>query len=1250
MKDLEDKEAELEKAKSNTAFENTPPQAIIIASNNLNSKITNSGGIDSGNDHNYCSDVSIMTSPPTTSRQSKLVSSDDLKRIEYQKMILKIMNEKQSEQISRKCETEFTSSSSTSIDSASQRIEERKRELFKRFDIQISEDPIYLSKKPPHAPTAHLSSQINQIITTSDNDKNTIYSVDSGHFSSSSTNFSRNGGTNSIKLMNPIHELNVQAVNLEVEKLNNEVLIASEFNKSKKDIIRQQQQIQLDEYLNGKVDENEYKSRIACLEKLKKNNLKKTDSHFPEDISHLFGLEFFDPMQNMSDVRDLSIENLFGWSNSLKNTKKILRTKDAQVVSQATSDCSKSSNDTLIDGDDDAESDSDYLYSKDDASEDEDSQALIISLLNSRKFENQFHELSQQDLNPTHDSNEWKRKFIQEQLQLVRKQREQLKHQHVQASNQSAFNVSNAGNKSSRVSVNLHELSTIKEVDTPKSERNLKLNQSLNGNNRHLNNSNLFNLQEISSSVLSGNSSLENVTQLNDKDSSSHNSPKTRVDRMKNNKMLKFLSDSSMLDTSVSSNASIFKKSKVPISNSKSMTSNTSFSSTSTPISLNNTQTSEMSNFQESRNSMREKQVQILEPSIYEYTKNLSQDPKDITQFSTSTINYAAKIYDGLETQSLSISNNQMFENSSSLLINDEFKKLAFKSTSFKAESLVDKSQNTENLSPLRDTHKKWFDILNNDNESNMVNHTNSEKINSMNSDLLQNPLSSTSSTNTISGKQIDFSMHNDEDLTNMINYSSSSTLTQYPLAKSELTENKTNISLMSDNFSTGALSSHTFLQEQQLNKINATLTDMDRTLQQYIPSAVADQVQNSLKNLKTKSSDSNSCMSGSILDDESSMSSRIIDSCASYTHSYSNGHASDSASLVQKQKIGLFDRFLKNYTSSSSIQDEPNLSFVSSQGGRSNQVSPQKSNIYSHSTSGVGSNTMVNSNSMEKTMNNTSLIQFQQEQLMKQFANMSPIENQLNSNSNSIQNMSSIDNFTCYNSDSTNETRFETVANRTDLQSTRITAKNLSNIEKSLHSLGKSLVKEITQNNMSTLIQDPIKETSDKLFEVSNTESALKLNSLKHNFTKFSQLEQIESADETIQQFDAMTVPNNNQTNLFSNISNTQNGSLASFEHHELTQCTPIASHQKSVAITKQKSPATFNVQEINENSTPFTQPTQSINLSASFQSIEDYKEKFRKFLDNLNTSDLHMYGADAINNQDITILSSDQDASYYR
>lgn len=147
-------------------------------------------------------------------------------------------------------------------------------------------------------------------------------------------------------------------------------------------------------------------------------------------------------------------------------------------------------------------------------------------------------------------------------------------------------------------------------------------------------------------------------------------------------------------------------------------------------------------------------------------------------------------------------------------------------------------------------------------------------------------------------------------------------------------------------------------------------------------------------------------------------LSSRTIDSCcmSQLTQSYVNSQTINAEcenlkklTMIEtgsKNTNGLFDRFIKNYTSSSSIQDEPDLSFVSSQGT-------------------VNSPSKVNHFSLEKTMDNSSLIQFQQRQLSQQFANMSPIDQKLENELNSKY----------------DETRFETMVNHSDLQSTKLTA-----------------------------------------------------------------------------------------------------------------------------------------------------------------------------------------------------------------
>jgi len=228
----------------------------------------------------------------------------------------------------------------------------------------------------------------------------------------------------------------------------------------------------------------------------------------------------------------------------------------------------------------------------------------------------------------------------------------------------------------------------------------------------------------------------------------------------------------------------------------------------------------------------------------------------------------------------------------------------------------------------------------------------------------------------------------------------------------------KTRLSHISDNLSTyttNTSSTHSLI-EQHLTKLDESTSSpqannnnstMNRTLQQYNPppkqitKSTCKKTQQSTSFKPNQTASRLNSASASTLEDGS---------CSSFTQSYPHNSqaSSDLSNAGNKNREvtnGMFDKFLKNYTSSSSIQDEPDLSFVSSQGAPSNQASPLKQQLqathYSYSTSGVSSNSLATtiltgsgSNSgLEKTMDNLSLIQFQQRQLMKQFANLSPIE-----------------------------------------------------------------------------------------------------------------------------------------------------------------------------------------------------------------------------------------------------------------
>lgn len=181
----------------------------------------------------------------------------------------------------------------------------------------------------------------------------------------------------------------------------------------------------------------------------------------------------------------------------------------------------------------------------------------------------------------------------------------------------------------------------------------------------------------------------------------------------------------------------------------------------------------------------------------------------------------------------------------------------------------------------------------------------------------------------------------------------------------------------------------------------------------------------------------------------------------------------------------------------------------INYKGNQSNQVSPQKSMAthQSFSTSGVSSNSIItttNTNSgLEKTMENLSLIQFQQKQLMKQFANMSPIENQIKSDRNSQltqpPDVSSIPNMTA-SANNHSDIRHQ---DRSDLQSTKIGPDCTESLI--LYS------PKTKAHEVSSLLQGSIGDTPEVTL---NGYSRPTFVNNQRN------LEQIELADETLQQY----------------------------------------------------------------------------------------------------------------------------------
>ncbi len=173
LKELEKKEEDLKKSVEEKPISiNVRNQIRKPNSNSHCGGVSSSTGIDSGNDHNYCSDSvdnSTLTSPSTgrrafsiTTNQQNACSADDLKRIEYQQMLLKSASEKQMNKLLHKHD-ETSSECSNTTSTSNTRIEERKKEILKRFGLSQT----LLSKKPPHAPVS-VSSVLNN------DDKHTV--------------------------------------------------------------------------------------------------------------------------------------------------------------------------------------------------------------------------------------------------------------------------------------------------------------------------------------------------------------------------------------------------------------------------------------------------------------------------------------------------------------------------------------------------------------------------------------------------------------------------------------------------------------------------------------------------------------------------------------------------------------------------------------------------------------------------------------------------------------------------------------------------------------------------------------------------------------------------------------------------------------------------------------------------------------------------------------------------------------------
>lgn len=81
---------------------------------------------------------------------------------------------------------------------------------------------------------------------------------------------------------------------------------------------------------------------------------------------------------------------------------------------------------------------------------------------------------------------------------------------------------------------------------------------------------------------------------------------------------------------------------------------------------------------------MREKQAQLFNASLFDYSNQNSSNEETPR---TSRMEYAAKIYDEISTQNLSISNNHQCTAAMSQISDESRVSNAFKSTSFKVDN-----------------------------------------------------------------------------------------------------------------------------------------------------------------------------------------------------------------------------------------------------------------------------------------------------------------------------------------------------------------------------------------------------------------------------------------------------------------------------------------------------------------------------------------------------------------------------------
>jgi hypothetical protein len=182
--------------------------------------------------------------------------------------------------------------------------------------------------------------------------------------------------------------------------------------------------------INNNNQDTSFESNVDQLE----NDNTTLQNNKKEITSKLFGLEYYDG-QN-ADIRDVSLEQLIGWlesSSKLTNNKSNSSTLSLNDIKQQSLNNNNNKNDSLYESmlstssssttrvDQQQKrsfnnSDEDFSATSDDC---DDSSNIIMSLLNSRKQSNDNENESEEAL-------ERRRRLIEEQLEMVRAQKEQI--------------------------------------------------------------------------------------------------------------------------------------------------------------------------------------------------------------------------------------------------------------------------------------------------------------------------------------------------------------------------------------------------------------------------------------------------------------------------------------------------------------------------------------------------------------------------------------------------------------------------------------------------------------------------------------------------------------------------------------------------------------------------------------------------------------------------------------------------------